>query len=263
MDHSSKTYRIHSVFEHAINLMDQAGTLYTLLSRDHPNGPNTAIMNVEDFYAFDFEQNECFQSGQLIISPVTLDWSFRSPSDQLFVDNHLINFIADYIEEKSEEKNSVEEKIYQILDHHYDEMKRAFYQQDWRQFTMHLTKTIGLGLGLTPSGDDRLVGLSLIFSIPNSPLYPDFHRIQTIISEAGALTNEISYAVLKHASKGRFNEWLNDLQTALIDKKSEENLKVHLDHVASIGSRSGIDMLTGVLHGLMILEVVMQSKEFS
>ena len=65
-------------------------------------------------------------------------------------------------------------------------------------------------------------------------------------------TNDISYAMLKHASAGRFNEWLMVLANVIVCNDIEA-LDGAIQKVFSIGSRSGGDMLKGLVLSLEAL----------
>lgn len=110
---------------------------------------------------------------------------------------------------------------------------------------------IGRGQGLTPSGDDFLVGLLSIekgFSILDNQFE---NTIDSLISTE-KLTTDISEAYLQAALKGRFSTSMNQLIEALAGKRNREGLASILTKIIKNGHTSGIDTLSGILVGLLI-----------
>jgi hypothetical protein len=113
----------------------------------------------------------------------------------------------------------------------------------------HAVSLIGLGPGLTPSGDDFLVGLLTIFNTRNSPSFSHKAFCELVVEKAKSLTNEISYMALKKASIGKVRESLIRLIHSLING-TEEDLILSLNKVLNIGSSSGTDIALGLVCGL-------------
>ena len=86
--------------------------------------------------------------------------------------------------------------------------------QDRLAFSNALCDFLGLGPGLTPSGDDFILGWLFILRLYNVKHLP---YISKVIADNLSLTNDISAAMLKNALSGRFN--LNLIKTAELLKK--------------------------------------------
>ena len=115
----------------------------------------------------------------------------------------------------------------------------------------HAVGLVGLGPGLTPSGDDYLVGLMAAFNIKNSPgqIFRGFS--EQLVDLAKPLTNQISHMALKQASKGLVRESITRLLHSMTCGKQEE-LILSLDKVLNIGSSSGTDIVYGIISGFEI-----------
>ncbi len=104
-----------------------------------------------------------------------------------------------------------------------------------------LVKLLGLGIGLTPSGDDFLCGFLYALSFTQS------HRFHSILSTRLLAnldrTNDISGNFVKLACNQYFHE-------ALLQLPHQSQSSDILNTFSSIGHTSGIDMLTGVKLGL-------------
>ncbi len=112
---------------------------------------------------------------------------------------------------------------------------------------------IGLGTGLTPTGDDFLVGfltgLSCVKGKEESRLnfLSDLGRAVIRLSRR---TNDISRTYLYHAVHGRVSSALARLAEAILEGQAGRPLLHSVEGVMKIGHASGMDMVTGLLAGL-------------
>ena len=97
----------------------------------------------------------------------------------------------------------------------------------------------GLGFGLTPSGDDYLLGLMASLWLTRNTT-----KLEEIALLACKKTTSLSAAFLKAASKGEFAECWHRLAFAIL---SQETITVQaaISEIAQIGSFSGRDALSG------------------
>jgi hypothetical protein len=114
---------------------------------------------------------------------------------------------------------------------------------------------VGLGPGLTPSGDDFLCGfLAAAWARrpepdPGGGLVAALNR--AVAASLGA-TGEISASLLRVAIRGHWPTPLADLARALAGDRSSEALD-GLERLCALGGSSGADLATGFLFGLDIL----------
>lgn len=112
---------------------------------------------------------------------------------------------------------------------------------------------IGLGPGLTPSGDDFLVGFfgSLIFSMKSYRHCPSFisRLLRELVFEASSYTTRVSEEFLRHAADGDTAEPINDLLTAMLQNETQQ-LDLLTSRVIHIGETSGSDLMLGILSGV-------------
>lgn len=102
---------------------------------------------------------------------------------------------------------------------------------------------IGLGIGLTPSGDDFILGCLTVWKYLKSPLYDLFINNNSIEKLKGRSTT-VSYFMLKNCMNGFVNEALLKL-LKFKDEYSDMDFSLH--NLLKIGSTSGTDMLIGVI----------------
>jgi hypothetical protein len=140
---------------------------------------------------------------------------------------------------------------------------RLLAQASWRQNIAGIEEAVrglaGLGPGLTPSGDDVLVGFAAIMALLSPQLSADSlpreHIASIIAAVAKPRTTILSAVLLEYASRGEVAEQLGMLMLTLsYPVEATETLLVAADRVLAFGASSGGDTLLGILLGLRTLE---------
>jgi len=114
-------------------------------------------------------------------------------------------------------------------------------------------KMIGLGPGVTPSGDDFLIGfLAGLWSTSggNQGQLSFIHSFGNGLMEIAKQTNLISRTYIHHATKGQFSSSLSNLAQAIAF--GSENIRAISEAAMHVGHSSGMDSVTGLLIGLCI-----------
>ena len=117
---------------------------------------------------------------------------------------------------------------------------------------------VGLGPGLTPSGDDFLGGL-LFAARSLKTAYPqDFNwegePVMDLVDWASTQTHLISHAILRDHAFGHGPEPLHDVVTSLL-KGQDLGLTIEgAERLLGIGDTSGWDILAGMLTGMLLVE---------
>lgn len=106
---------------------------------------------------------------------------------------------------------------------------------------------VGLGVGLTPSGDDILVGLAAVLVATRDP------RAQTLAAawsrDASTRTTAVGAAYLAHAARAEFSAALRRVVAAIVGGDDDE-VRASVATLVAWGATSGADTLRGVLAGL-------------
>jgi hypothetical protein len=111
---------------------------------------------------------------------------------------------------------------------------------------------VGLGPGLTPSGDDLLCGAMVALRAVGQPgAARDLHA--AIDRSAPAATTALCRAFLRAAAEGHGSEALHAALAALIENRISAR---HLEALARIGHTSGWDTLAGALLVLQALSSI-------
>ncbi len=114
-------------------------------------------------------------------------------------------------------------------------------------------KLIGLGTGLTPSGDDFLGGMS--FAVHHlQAAYPDLDFTNYIlqIETYRSRTPLISFTLLKDHASGHAIEPLHHILNGILGGESFESIFASVSQLTQIGHSTGWDLVTGLLTGLLI-----------
>ena len=106
---------------------------------------------------------------------------------------------------------------------------------------------VGLGEGLTPSGDDLLVGLTAALHATGHPMAGSLARHAAF--RAVDSTTDVARVALEHAARGEYAERLHDVLEA-VARGDEASLHLRVERALSWGASSGADTLLGILIGL-------------
>jgi hypothetical protein len=107
-------------------------------------------------------------------------------------------------------------------------------------------RLVGLGPGLTPSGDDVLVGIEAAL---HALARPSAGFLALAMNDVEGRTTAVAATLLRHAGAGEFAERLHALLAALLGS-DDEAIPAAIDRAVAWGATSGTDCLLGVLVGL-------------
>lgn len=109
---------------------------------------------------------------------------------------------------------------------------------------------IGLGVGLTPSGDDFVTGLLFGFLTGTFPFdEEEREEFLELVREQAKYTNDISRQYLLCACEGEFGENYHQLLRLC---KTGNSILECLEQIIQTGHTSGLDTLNGIAAGWMI-----------
>ena len=136
-------------------------------------------------------------------------------------------------------------------------LARACFNEDMIQVAQIGREFVGLGPGLTPSGDDFLGGL-LFAAHSLKTAYPeDFdweqEPVMGLIDWARTQTHPISHAILSDLALGHGPEPLHELVTSLLKGQNLDRTMAGVARLIEIGDTSGWDILAGMLTGMLLI----------
>ncbi|WP_313153943.1 DUF2877 domain-containing protein [Lacrimispora sp.] len=142
------------------------------------------------------------------------------------------------------EKKEVEE-LYQAFSKPKEEAEKT------------IKRWIGRGRGLTPSGDDFLMGLLYMDRICPMLEMPFLQGLKALIDRQ--YTTDISGHYYHCALEGYFNIVLAELLDAMILKDSS-HMKMCIGRIRMIGSTSGCDMMLGMAAGANFIKGMVKNR---
>ncbi len=113
------------------------------------------------------------------------------------------------------------------------------------------TALIGLGIGLTPSCDDILAGMSALFHLTNSG-----HRFNSALADflqnrGDLVTTAVSKNLLTDSAHGHINETVYNVVYSIL--KNKNDIEKYTLQLIEVGSSSGSETCAGILKGYYFL----------
>lgn len=266
--------QIHSRFQHALNLQRDDGYLLTLLCasqyrnladairldlpmawdwREHANNGNSRDVTLQ-------ENGMLLGAGWFIALENTPCWrpniitagTDESPDNYA---QHQYPTLVDALNRYCH-KHNISSELALLPD--ISSMKRQpelSLNADTVTLNMQIAQLIGFGRGLTPDGDDYLLGyIASLWRWRNTPrVATHYVRLCRGVAEQLERTNDISRQYLSRGVQGHFSEPICELIQALATAKSHSAISTAASRVMQFGASSGVDCLAGFLHGLRTL----------
>lgn len=123
---------------------------------------------------------------------------------------------------------------------------RAIARGDDEGAALAARSLVGMGPGLTPSGDDALVGVEAALHALG---HPSAGFLAAALADVDERTTAVSAVLLSHASRGEFTERIHRLLGALLVGRAQA-LPAAVRRAVAWGATSGADGVSGVLTGL-------------
>ncbi len=120
---------------------------------------------------------------------------------------------------------------------------------EFHDINQSLERFIGLGAGLTPSGDDFIIGFLLVAFYLRIQMGLDF---DTVLAKTYEKTTTLSANLMTCAARGSADERLIGALRFLL--KGEKNCAEVKKELLSYGSSSGIETLAGMLTAIFLLD---------
>lgn len=109
---------------------------------------------------------------------------------------------------------------------------------------------LGRGQGLTPSGDDMIVGL-LAFDAVSPSLSTAFYEKVSELIEGESITTDVAREYLRYALKKEYSSTVSEMVNALADGNASNFEEVFYDLIG-VGHSSGLDTILGILIGMLV-----------
>ncbi len=247
--------RVWSVFRRACNLIDANQRVVALVAPELGRGPFSITLDAPAF----FEALACNQPVWIDARRLTLGnrqlnleqadvWEpgLPRPWSPLTFAPAVAAVLQNYADWPHLSRLSPTEKIIvRAIQKAAVELQRAIVQND--NIKPPVGRLAGLGLGLTPGGDDYIVGvMAALWLVGREELAAQIERV------AAPRTTVLSAAFLSAAAKGQFVEPWHKLAQALVSKDPPKVAEA-AQRVTRFGAYSGYDALAGFAATLLSL----------
>lgn len=237
--------RVHSIFQRACNLQTPAGELWVIQARGMPLAPMGIIIDCGDLRPL-FHVGETLHlnsEGSLLGEKVRIELkSATECSTRLPACTPAFSQLARQIEAFFARQSAKGIRLALLSDDALITAHSALVR--WLEngegdLTQTLTTFIGRGDGLTPAGDDFLLGVLLVLESAGSP---HAAALKAVLPGLLARTTDISRAMLEQGCRGHYSAQLLELISG-----DARTWPVAVVKVADYGHSSGHDMLAGIL----------------
>lgn len=267
-------WSVHSVFKHAVNL-ELNEDIITLVTRNISPHPFTITLPVEDMVDLGLSRGDIVQAGescmtlkngmeiQLEQTPV---WDSRPHyTDDFFTKNELIKRIEALKEISVLEHKGGLSEIFKNPNITNPFIKASHFQisrlissqiaRDYKEIVSSGKALIGMGQGLTPSGDDFLAGymVTFLYAAPLSgiPRETITELNGKLIEGSNAKTTFISWRLMNYAARGEISLDVRELIQSLLYRSKGGNLHRKAGRVIEFGETSGSDTIVGIMCCMM------------
>lgn len=263
---------VHSVYRHTVNLLF-GSQIVALQTADSPVSPISILLPVTDpeLQSLGLAPGDPCRAGGGILSITNADWKtlwvrFGPETEVRKTRLHSAGSKAG-----SRRQEFLLQSAHRILEEHpvglaplllstqYPDdpvlqsaqktlfrVQHRILEEDWNGAAKMLCPLLGLGGGLTPSGDDFLTGVlaGLQYLAPSHPLRPALADAIRFRLLDPATTNIISAAFLQCAMDGRFSDAI--LSFFELTGDTGDELGTAAGRFLAIGHSSGVDSLSGI-----------------
>lgn len=252
---------VHSVFQRVINFRDDRGWMYSFLAASLDHGPDSVILDIEELDSLGISAGdrisgsiEGLRVGKYLIEvwqakPYTLSLPDYG-TDAVTLRSRMAYAKARIGSIESDRSTPFLAMMDSMLEERRLHLKEALRTGNLEESARMGRKLLGLGQGLTPSGDDILLGFFCVVLMGNSPLEGLKDFPEALLEDADSLTNDLSLWGLKRAARGQVREKVSDFVTDLAQGKE---ITDSLESILDIGHSSGKDITTGILTGFELI----------
>ncbi|WP_430611308.1 DUF2877 domain-containing protein [Enterococcus sp. DIV0876] len=248
-------WHVHSMFKNSFNLQNQQSKQLIMLTFQSVRVPHGITVSYADYLQLtaQLRVDMPIMAQQRVLYFPQAALSFQdaysyettwSASEQSVDQNHLFSVIKQVeketgFQEPLQQVFTSRHAFYQAIDSLHD---RSFYKQ--RQAIDFL---IGRGIGLTPTGDDMLVGTLLARYLTQQQDQRLDNYLKRKITAVHDLTTDVSQHYLLQAIEGNFSQTYAKVGRC----RDQQTAKDVIQTIFAIGHTSGADFLAGFVRSLL------------
>ncbi len=212
---------------------------------------------IESYYDLDLTRlpiyTPCFKTSY-IVSEVKIVRELQASRTEAMLTTGIEGFFPLLI--GNIKMDQVSQKVKPSLDGICWEIRKS----DWPEFAKHAEKIVGVGIGLTPSGDDFLSGVFAALYFYNTTFKKGFpvDNLKSLAEIVGKRTSLFSATLMRAAAQGWVSDTISSWLVSLFQGESKR-VKGLTREIVKIGHSSGADMLLGLVTAL---EAIYQKSKY-
>lgn len=266
--------RVLGVHDRACNLLTADDRLIALVHPSLGHGPFHILVDLPRPFTDLFARTSkgYISSGTLSVGRVrvtfhrAMQWQPRisrplldpAPGRMPISRARVVNLVDEVLAATERPESHVEEAVRAIARTALGRIVRAIERQDRRGVQEALARLIGLGPGLTPAGDDVVLGMLAGLWTWGSDGLPANQVGQLAVTIARRQTNRLSLEWLRWAAAGAFAEPWHHLTEGL-RREDEARVRQALQRILNTGASSG----EYALYGLRAVSLYMPTRTAS
>ncbi|MGY5861721.1 MAG: DUF2877 domain-containing protein [Candidatus Thorarchaeota archaeon] len=285
-----KIGQVHSVFRRVVNVLVPDGRLISVVCKDIGNGPFNIVVNAPPYMSMKHigvkrnhevlrvDDSIVIGDNVLMISTKHAEWlrplnglrvnplNIGNVMQNLRIIREVVGSCGDFrglgqLIELTDEHRAIhserELNLYsRLAKPHIEHLLEAIRTNDYEAIRRNSTQLIGFGPGLTPSGDDMLLGLTACLGLLPENLNINVIQVpevnMAIASCVPGKTTLISQEMLLHAAAGQVGVPIAELIEMML-LGSPDEISRATRHLLSFGGSSGTDIVLGILLGSQLL----------
>ncbi|CAN5509473.1 hypothetical protein BH10CHL1_BH10CHL1_18160 [soil metagenome] len=267
----ARSLRVFSTHTHACNLISTEGEWIALVDRQHGNGPFHVVVPTALLRQRQPSETVRYANGLLQFTGTQLDLRYAQVWEPQLELLRLHSRIFPWLHENLQVIASPlftftpndSATLPRVATPLIEWLLQSLHEGDQGQIVQAAQQLAGLGPGLTPAGDDFLMGLMAALTLFQPALGQNLSSTaaRVMIGVAAAQqTTRLSAQWLQAAARGEFGVAWHQLAAALA-KADQVSITQALRRILASGATSGADALAGFGKGLGIGDVNFKSNK--
>ena len=254
---NSQHPRILHIFDQVCNLINERGEVLSIVSPQIGNGPFNLVIEDDVFFSrhLSLESPISISQNQLTLADLTINtadaklWNPRPDWEKLYArKDEMFNRLT--TTPMPDHQPSIPNSLaLRIGSEQASDLSSALTKADISTAKTVASQLAGLGQGLTPAGDDFIMG-ALYAAWIIHPLEVAKPLVEEVANTAAPLTTSLSAAWLRSAGKGQAGVLWHDFFDVVIAGNSAQ-IPLQITKLLSVGETSGADALSGFLGTFM------------
>jgi hypothetical protein len=244
--------RVLSVHRRALNLMDEAGRIIAVVTPEVGDGPfHIVLAQSASFDALHAGDTGAWRENSVQVGHWRVDWAqarrWHPQLTPILISRQALDALTECVRTSDIFQNrwaGMDARTIARMQEGAARIAPGITEGDKTALQQGASLLAGLGPGLTPAGDDYLLGA--LARLWLDATQPEADDLSSFALAAAAKTTRISRAWLQYAARGQFDVRWHDLQRALL-LADEEAICRAAHRILGVGATSGPQAMAGFL----------------